>query len=233
MDAMLRFNGLFVCSSLLLVSCLLSSRSFAQEAAAEATTTSAAPIKSELDLEDSRLFVEIQTSLGNMVVLLEQEKAPITVENFLKYVKKGHYEGTVFHRVIKDFMIQGGGYDQKNLINEKRTDPGIKNEAYNGLSNQRYTLAMARTGDPNSATAQFFINTAPNNFLDKKNSRDGVGYAVFGRVVKGIAVVDKIASVPVKKSANGSPTDGPSEPIEPVVIKKIQVVVPVKPTANP
>jgi len=188
------------------------------------------PPKVASPADDPRKFVQIITNHGDMVILLESEKAPVSVQNFLDYVEKGHYEGTVFHRVIKDFMIQGGGFDAANLRLEKSTGPGIKNEGGNGLSNQRYTLAMARTGDPNSATAQFFINTKNNNFLDRKNSQDGFGYAVFGKVVKGIEVVDMIASVPVKGSANGAPGDGPSEPATPVIIQKIQVVVPVAST---
>ncbi len=195
---------------------------FAQE-----SPVASAPAAAPAPINDPRTFVEIVTNQGNIVLLLETEKAPISVKNFLDYVEKGHYEGTIFHRVIKDFMIQGGGFDVKSPGREKRTGAGIKNEAGNGLSNQRYTVAMARTGDPNSATAQFFINTSNNNFLDRKNSPDGFGYAVFGKVVKGIEVVDRIASVPVKPSANGAPGDGPSEPVTPVVIQKIQIVVPV------
>lgn len=195
---------------------------FAQE-----SPVASAPAAAPAPINDPRTFVEIITNQGNIVLLLETEKAPISVKNFLDYVEKGHYEGTIFHRVIKDFMIQGGGFDVKSPGREKRTGAGIKNEAGNGISNQRYTVAMARTGDPNSATAQFFINTSNNNFLDRKNSPDGFGYAVFGKVVKGIEVVDRIASVPVKPSSNGAPGDGPSEPVTPVVIQKIQIVVPV------
>jgi len=196
-------------------------RAFAQESAVASALADATPAA------DPRTFVEIITNQGTIILLLETEKAPISVKNFLDYVEKGHYEGTVFHRVIKDFMIQGGGFDAKSPGREKRSGAGIKNEAGNGISNQRYTVAMARTGDPNSATAQFFINTSNNNFLDRKNSSDGFGYAVFGKVVKGIEIVDKIASVPVKPSSAGAPGDGPSEPVTPVVIEKIQVVVPV------
>jgi len=194
--------------------------------AQEPTTVAATP-GPESNKPDQRKFVEIITSQGSIILLLESEKAPVSVQNFLEYVEKGHYEGTVFHRVIKDFMIQGGGFPATNLRKEKSTGPGIKNEGGNGLSNQRYTVAMARTGDPNSATAQFFINTNNNNDLDRKKSQDGYGYAVFAKVVKGIDVVDKIASVPVRASANGPPGDGPSEPVTPVIIQKIQVVVPV------
>jgi cyclophilin family peptidyl-prolyl cis-trans isomerase len=213
-------------SSALTLAC---SHGFAQEGSAASAPAVAAPPA------DPRTFVEIITNQGSIVLLLETEKAPISVKNFLDYVEKGHYEGTIFHRVIKDFMIQGGGFDVKSPGREKRTGAGIKNEGGNGLSNQRYTVAMARTGDPNSATAQFFINTSNNNFLDRKNAADGFGYAVFAKVVKGIEVVDRIASVPVKPSSNGAPGDGPSEPITPVVIEKVRIVVPVAstPTAQP
>jgi cyclophilin family peptidyl-prolyl cis-trans isomerase len=143
--------------------------------------------------------VELKTSMGNITVELYPDKAPKTVENFLGYVKSGHYNGTIFHRVIAGFMIQGGGFDTK--LNEKPTDAPIANEASNGLKNERYTIAMARTSDPNSATAQFFINVADNTPLDYPG-QDGWGYAVFGKVIKGIDVVDKIAAV----------TTGPQSP---------------------
>ena len=134
--------------------------------------------------------VKMKTSMGDIVIELNSEKAPITVENFLSYVKKKHYDGTVFHRVIGDFMIQGGGFDDKLV--EKSTGKGIKNEGQNGLKNDRGTIAMARTPDPNSATAQFFINVKDNPMLDYPNNG---GYAVFGKVVEGMDVVDKIKAV--------------------------------------
>ncbi len=138
--------------------------------------------------------VRLATSLGDIVVQLEPEKSPKTVENFVQYVKAGHYNGTIFHRVIDNFMIQGGGFSVD--MKEKPTRAPIPLEARNGLSNQRGTLAMARTANPNSATAQFYINVNDNLFLDAANARDGNGYAVFGRVVEGMEVVDKIRSVP-------------------------------------
>jgi peptidyl-prolyl cis-trans isomerase A (cyclophilin A) len=160
--------------------------------------------------------VRLATSMGDIVVQLEPEKAPKTVENFLQYVKAGHYDGTVFHRVIADFMIQGGG--MKPDLSEKPTRAPIPLESRNGLSNQRGTLAMARTMDPNSATAQFFINLKDNNFLDQANSRDGNGYAVFGHVVAGMDVVDKIKSVP---TGNKGPYQ--NVPLSAVTINKTTV----------
>jgi peptidyl-prolyl cis-trans isomerase B (cyclophilin B) len=138
--------------------------------------------------------VEMQTSAGKMRIELDDERAPLSVQNFLDYVAKGHYDGTVFHRVIKGFMLQGGGFDAD--MNQKPTAAAIKNEANNGLKNKRYTLAMARTSAPHSATAQFFINTVDNAFLDfTAESAQGWGYAVFGRVVDGTDVVDAIEKV--------------------------------------
>lgn len=140
--------------------------------------------------------VTVKTNLGSFVVELNQEKAPITVENFLSYVGKKHYDGTVFHRVIGNFMIQGGGFTvEEGKLIEKTTGKGIQNEAKNGLTNDRGTIAMARTGDPNSATAQFFVNVVDNAMLNAPNP-DGHGYAVFGKVVEGMDVVDKIKAVP-------------------------------------
>ncbi|MFJ3045242.1 peptidylprolyl isomerase [Herbaspirillum chlorophenolicum] len=156
--------------------------------------------------------VLIKTSMGDIVVELNPQKAPVTVDNFLKYVKKGQYNGTLFHRVINGFMIQGGGYDQN--MREKDTDAPIKNEANNGLKNEVYTIAMARTSAPHSATAQFFINVANNAPLDYP-SRDGWGYAVFGKVVQGADVVDKIKQVP---------TGAGDVPRTPVVIESATLV---------
>ena len=156
--------------------------------------------------------VLIKTSMGDITVELNADKAPVSVENFLKYVKKGQYNGTVFHRVINGFMIQGGGYDQN--MREKPTDAPIKNEAQNGLKNEVYTIAMARTMSPHSATAQFFINVANNRFLDFPG-QDGWGYAVFGRVIAGADVVDKIKQVR---------TGGGDVPVTPVVIESATLV---------
>ncbi|ANQ84222.1 peptidylprolyl isomerase [Azoarcus olearius] len=156
------------------------------------------------------------TNQGELVVELYPEKAPKTVANFLQYVKDKHYDGTIFHRVINGFMIQGGGMDA--AMKEKSTRAPIENEAKNGLRNEPGTLAMARTGDPHSATAQFFINVAPNSFLDYP-SRDGWGYAVFGKVVRGLDVVDTIARVPTRNVGFHQ-----NVPAEPVVIQSARVI---------
>ncbi|RMF37837.1 MAG: peptidyl-prolyl cis-trans isomerase [Planctomycetota bacterium] len=166
-------------------------------------------------------MVIIKTSLGDIKAELFAKEAPITVENFLKYAKSGFYDGTIFHRVIDGFMIQGGGFD-KNM-RQKKTNAPIKNEAGNNLPNKKYTLAMARTSVPDSATSQFFINVADNDFLDRKHAADGVGYAVFGRVIEGQEVVDKIAKV-----RTGVVQGMRDVPIEPVVIEKVEVVEPKK-----
>lgn len=138
--------------------------------------------------------VQMETSAGNLRIELDDEKAPASVANFLAYVKAGHYDGTVFHRVIKGFMVQGGGFEPG--MKQKATQAPIQNEANNGLKNKKYTLAMARTNDPHSATAQFFINATDNAFLDfRAENAQGWGYAVFGRVVEGMDVVDKIEGV--------------------------------------
>lgn len=138
--------------------------------------------------------VRLETSAGTLTVELDAEHAPLSTANFLAYVNAGHYDGTVFHRVIKGFMVQGGGFAPD--MKQKPTQAPVRNEANNGLKNKRYTLAMARTNDPHSATAQFFINTVDNTFLDHKGENpQGWGYAVFGRVVEGTEVVDKIEGV--------------------------------------
>jgi peptidyl-prolyl cis-trans isomerase B (cyclophilin B) len=138
--------------------------------------------------------VQMDTSAGTIRIELDDAKAPLSVANFLEYVNKGHYDGTVFHRVIKGFMVQGGGFEPG--MKQKPTAAPVRNEAGNGLKNKRYTLAMARTSDPHSATAQFFINTVDNDFLDfRAESAQGWGYAVFGRVVAGTEVVDAIEAV--------------------------------------
>jgi peptidyl-prolyl cis-trans isomerase A (cyclophilin A) len=162
-------------------------------------------------------IVELVTSKGNIRIQLEAKKAPVSTKNFLSYVKAGHYKGTIFHRVIPGFMVQGGGFTPG--MQEKRTRAAIRNEAGNGLRNSRGTLAMARTSDPNSATSQFFINVANNRFLDRDQSQDGVGYAVFGRVIKGMDVVDKIVAAPT--TTRGGHSDVPSTAI---VIKSARVV---------
>ncbi|KRI01210.1 hypothetical protein AO057_09905 [Curvibacter sp. PAE-UM] len=139
--------------------------------------------------------VKLATSAGDIVIELDAAKAPKTVENFLAYVRKGHYKGTIFHRVIPGFMVQGGGFDA--AMAQKPTEKPIENEANNGLKNDKYTLAMARTPHPHSASAQFFINVADNAFLNHTApTQQGWGYAVFGKVVEGMDVVDKISAVP-------------------------------------
>ncbi|MCA1938789.1 MAG: peptidyl-prolyl cis-trans isomerase [Dechloromonas sp.] len=160
--------------------------------------------------------LELQTSMGRIVVELDAEKAPKSSANFLQYARDGFYNGTVFHRVIPGFMIQGGGFDAS--MNKKSTREPIENEAKNGLKNRRGTIAMARTMDPHSATAQFFINHNDNLPLDYP-SRDGWGYAVFGKVTEGMDVVDKIAKVP---TANvGMHGDVPRTP---VVIQNVKII---------
>lgn len=156
--------------------------------------------------------VLIKTSMGDITVELNQEKAPKSTANFLQYVRSGHYNGTVFHRIINNFMIQGGGFD--TAMKQKPTSAPIENEAANGLKNEPYTLAMARTSVPNSATAQFFINVKNNAFLNYPG-QDGAGYAVFGKVIKGTEVVDRIKEVPT----------GPGDvPTKPVIIEAASVV---------
>jgi len=157
--------------------------------------------------------VRLATSSGDIVLDLDRSKAPVTVENFVQYVKAGHYDGTIFHRVIPGFMIQGGGMTPD--MSEKPKRAPIPLESRNGLQNRRGTVAMARTMDPNSASAQFFINTVDNAFLDQANSRDGNGYAVFGSVVEGMDVVDKIQAVPTTSGGRNQ-----NVPVTPVIIRK-------------
>lgn len=158
--------------------------------------------------------VKLETSLGDIVIELNEDKAPVTVANFLGYVNDGFYNGTIFHRVIKNFMIQGGGFTQE--FQQKTTKAAIENEADNGLSNKRGAVAMARTNDPHSATAQFFINTVDNGFLDfQAKVPSGWGYAVFGEVIEGMDVVDAIREVDT--TMRGPHQDVPAEDI--VIIK--------------
>jgi cyclophilin family peptidyl-prolyl cis-trans isomerase len=160
--------------------------------------------------------VLLKTNMGKIVLELNPEKAPKTVANFLAYVKSGHYDGTIFHRVIDSFMIQGGGFDKD--MNQKPTNAQIENEAKNGLKNERYTLAMARTSAPHSASAQFFINTKNNSFLDYPG-QDGWGYCVFGKVVEGMDVVDKIKQVPTTSSGMNQ-----NVPVKPVIIESASIM---------
>jgi len=160
--------------------------------------------------------VLITTNLGNITVQLDEEKAPKTVANFLHYVNSGHYSNTIFHRVIGDFMIQGGGFEPG--MKQKPTDQTVENEAKNGLKNEPYSLAMARTSDPHSGSAQFFINVKNNSFLDYPG-QDGWGYAVFGKVTEGTDVVDQIKKV--KTTRSGMFAD---VPVDPIIIEKVEVL---------
>jgi len=153
--------------------------------------------------------VELQTSKGTVLIELDDAKAPVTVKNFLAYVDSGHYNGTIFHRVIPGFMVQGGGFEPG--MKQKSTLANIENESHNGLTNEKYTLAMARTSEPHSASSQFFINGTNNGFLNKAQSQDGWGYAVFGKVVGGKEVVDAIEGV--KTGRNGGHGDVPVEDV--------------------
>ena len=160
--------------------------------------------------------VVLTTNHGAITVELDTEKAPKSVENFVNYVKSGHYDGTIFHRIIDGFMIQGGGFEPD--MKQKPTNDPIENEANNGLKNDRYTIAMARTSDPHSATAQFFINVGDNDFLNYPGS-DGWGYAVFGKVSEGMDVVDAIRAVKTGRKSMFSDV-----PVEDVVIEKAEVI---------
>ncbi|WP_075111704.1 peptidylprolyl isomerase [Noviherbaspirillum massiliense] len=160
--------------------------------------------------------VLMKTSMGDIVLELYPEKAPKTVDNFLQYVKSGHYNGTIFHRVIDGFMIQGGGFDKD--MKQKPTMAPIENEAKNGLKNDKYAVAMARTSAPHSASAQFFINVKNNSFLDYPG-QDGWGYAVFGKVIKGTDVVDRIKTVETSNQGMHQ-----NVPVKPVVIESASVL---------
>ncbi|WP_347460859.1 peptidylprolyl isomerase [Acinetobacter sp. ANC 7454] len=159
--------------------------------------------------------VEMSTSMGNIEIELYNDKAPISAKNFEDYVKANFYKGTIFHRVIPEFMIQDGGFDA-NMEEKANNKAPIKNESYNGLSNQRGTLAMARTNDPDSARSQFFINLVNNDFLNR--SARNAGYAVFGKVTKGMDVVDKIAKVPTRTYAMHQ-----NVPVKPVMIHSVSI----------
>ena len=159
--------------------------------------------------------VIIETSMGSIKVELFEDKAPGTVKNFLGYVDDKFYDGTIFHRIIGNFMVQGGGFEPG--MRQKKTKDPIKNESTNNLSNERGTLAMARTNRPDSATAQFFINVKDNKFLDRAEARDGVGYCVFGKVIEGLDVVDKIKAV-----ETGDKGGHENVPVNDVVIKSVR-----------
>ncbi len=163
-------------------------------------------------------MVKLHTNHGVITLELDADKAPVTVENFLNYVKSGHYDNTIFHRVIDGFMIQGGGFEPG--MNQKSTGPQIKNEADNKLKNDKYTIAMARTGDPHSATAQFFINVKNNDSLNHKAPNGpGWGYCVFGKVTDGTDVIEKIKGV-----KTGSRAGHQDVPVDDVIIEKAEVV---------
>jgi peptidyl-prolyl cis-trans isomerase B (cyclophilin B) len=173
------------------------------------------PVKKKPTKKTSNPEVYIETSLGDMQVELYPDKAPITVQNFLQYVDEGFYDNTIFHRVVRDFVDQGGGFAPGSYTEKKTRDP-IKNEADNGLSNTRGTLAMARTGDPNSATSQFYINVADNSSqLDKAFEPKGIGYAVFGKVIEGMGVAEAINRVQTARD---------ERPLKDVVITSIRRV---------
>lgn len=163
------------------------------------------------------ITVRLTTTMGVIDIALDAEKAPKTAENFAQYVRDGHYNGLVFHRVIRGFMIQGGGYDERSA--QRKTRAPIANEAKNGLKNVRGSIAMARTGDPHSASSQFFINHADNGFLDYPG-QDGWGYAVFGKVIAGMDVVDQIAETPT----GALPPFGRDVPVTPVVITEATIL---------
>lgn len=169
--------------------------------------------------QEKNPVVVVDTSLGKIKIELFAGKAPITVKNFLQYTDDKFYDGTIFHRVIPSFMIQGGGLEEN--LKEKPTRPSIKNEADNGLSNQRGTLAMARTSDPDSASSQFFINVKDNPRLDRANAQDKVGYAVFGRVIAGMEVVDKIRQV-----ETGDRGEHQDVPLKAIIIRSVRRAAP-------
>ena len=176
----------------------------------------AAPASPTKAQKGKHSMVKLQTNHGDITIELDAEKAPISSKNFLEYVNSGFYNGTIFHRVIGNFMIQGGGFEPG--MKQKKTRDPIQNEAKNGLKNDVYTVAMARTGAPHSATAQFFINVTNNDFLNYPG-QDGWGYAVFGKVVEGKEVVDKIKGV---KTGNSGPFQ--NVPLEDVIITKAEVL---------
>ena len=163
---------------------------------------------------DTMKTVVIETNMGEFEIELFEKQAPISTENFLAYVNEGYYDGLIFHRVISNFMIQGGGFDKD--LNKKQTKDSIKNEADKGLKNEKYTLAMARTGEVDSATSQFFVNVADNYFLD--HGTKDFGYAVFGKVISGFDIVDKIKAVQTTTKGHYSDV-----PVEPVVMTKVYV----------
>ena len=205
---------------LTLAACLCASPVFAADESASASASAAAsapaaPVSVTTPAKPGPKVL-LKTNMGEIVLELNPEKAPKTSANFIKYVKKGFYSGTIFHRVIPTFMIQGGGFD-KNMT-QKQVEAPIQNEAANGLTNDQYTVAMARTGDPHSASSQFFINVQDNSFLNYPG-RDGWGYCVFGKVIKGMEVVDKMKGV---ATSNAGPHQ--NVPVEPVLIESASLL---------
>ncbi|CAN5639339.1 hypothetical protein BH10BDE1_BH10BDE1_11200 [soil metagenome] len=203
-------------SALVLPMSALAAGTAKKESKATATTPEKKDEKQKASGDKKMTTVIIETSLGNIEAEINAEKAPVSAANFLKYVDKKHYDGLIFHRVISGFMIQGGGMDEN--MQEKKNDAPIKNEATNGLKNDRGTLAMARTGVVDSATSQFFINTVDNGFLNHSSPDPrGYGYAVFGKVTSGMDIVDKIRAV-----QTGTKNGMADVPNTPVVIKTIK-----------
>lgn len=206
-------------SPLFMVSALAQKAPDAPKPVAKPAATAKAAAKSACKLDEkgtTPVKVKLSTSMGAITLELDKEKAPVSTENFVKYVESGHYNGTIFHRVIGNFMIQGGGFD-KNM-NQKPTNPPIKNEATNGLRNDNYTVAMARTNVVDSATSQFFINVKNNDFLNHAGPAN-FGYAVFGKVVEGMDVVEKIKAVPTtNKGGHGD------VPVDTVTIEKAECI---------
>ena len=167
--------------------------------------------------QEERTLIKLNTNKGNIIIKLFSEDAPETSKNFINYVEGGNYNGTVFHRVINNFMIQGGGHLPD--MSEISTDPPIVNESNNNISNKKGTIAMARTSDPNSATSQFFINLKDNDFLDMKNSPDGYGYCVFGEVVEGIEIVESIGN-----AETGNKAGHADVPLADIVIESAELI---------
>lgn len=193
--------------------CVLATACFAQKASSEDASAKAGAANAAKDTQ-----VQFTTNKGTFTVRLFADKAPKTVANFLQYVNEGFYNGTIFHRVIPDFMIQGGGFTKE--MNQKPVHAAVKNEAENGLKNKRGTLAMARTSDVDSATAQFFINTVDNPFLDHRSKSSAeYGYCVFGEVVSGMDVVDAIRRVPTRNAGMHQ-----NVPADPVIIEEAHVI---------
>ncbi|MBN9134373.1 MAG: peptidyl-prolyl cis-trans isomerase [Nitrosospira multiformis] len=163
-------------------------------------------------------MIRLHTNYGDIMLELDHEKAPVTAQNFIDYVNSGHYDNTIFHRVIDEFMIQGGGFEPGMI--QKKTRAPIANEAGNGLKNDKYTIAMARTSDPHSATGQFFINVKDNDFLNYKSpTAQGYGYCVFGKVVEGMDVVDEI-----KKVKTGTRSGHQDVPVENAILEKAEII---------